>query len=106
MPTPRPCIVQGCSSLARGKPRCPAHEKEHQARRNQVRPHYQGEWPALAKATVQAHILKFGYVCPGWGDTPSHPATDLCCDHITARDPSHLQVLCRSCNSRKSATER
>lgn len=60
------------------------------------------------KAAVDAHVETHGYWCPGWG-VPAHASDDLTADHVTAvanggaRGP--LQALCRSCNSRKAASE-
>lgn len=101
---PRPCLEPNCSGLALKGPRCTHHEREHQRRRRANGPH-RGEWQRLAKKTVEAHIAEIGYWCPGWG-TPPHPSQDLCADHVVARDPSRLQVLCRACNGRKSVNER
>ena len=100
----RPCLEPGCPHLTTGT-RCPQHEAARQQARNQARPHYQGNWPALSRKLRAEHLATHGPVCPGWG-TPPHPATDLVVDHITDRDTTHLQVLCRACNSRKSANNR
>src|SRR5690348_432 len=53
-------------------------------------------------------IKEHGYVCPGY-ERDAHTAYDLTADHLWPRsvhgDRTPLQVLCRSCNSRKGAQE-
>lgn len=99
---PRPCMDCGKPT---SNTRCQACEATRQRGRNQTRPHYQGDWAALSKKIRAEWVATNGWVCPGW-HTPPHPATDLVTDHVTARSRHALTVLCRSCNSRKSATER
>lgn len=98
----RPCIIAGCTWLATdNSARCPHHERQRQQARNRRRTHYQGDWPRIARAAVQAHRAEHGDWCPGW-HTPPHPATDLTCDHVNPRSlSSGLRVLCRSCNARR-----
>lgn len=90
---PRRCIVAGCATLTT-QARCPAHTLTY--------PHAERE---RMRAVVRQWILNHGYICPGYGTTPAHPADDLTADHITPRT-SHglgtaLTVLCRECNARK-----
>lgn len=99
---PRPCINCGTPSQTT---RCQACETLRQHNRNQARPHYQGDWPTLSRQLRQQHVATHGWWCPGW-HTPPHPSHDLVVDHIKPRSTEALQVLCRSCNSRKAATER
>lgn len=99
---PRTCLDCGTPTANSRCARCQAG-RDHT--RNQTRTHYQGDWPRLSKQLRAEWVAQHGWVCPGW-ETHAHPATDLVVDHITARSRQALQVLCRSCNSRKSATER
>ena len=100
--TPRPCIGCGTPSLST---RCRICEQQRQSKRNQARPHYKGDWPTISRRYRAEHVARHGWVCPGW-DRPPHPSTDLVTDHVNPRDPTRVQVLCRSCNSRKSVHER
>lgn len=56
------------------------------------------------KQAVASHVQQYGHWCPGWHVLP-HYSMDLTADHIEARGTSgewsELQILCRSCNSRK-----
>jgi 5-methylcytosine-specific restriction endonuclease McrA len=57
---------------------------------------------------IDAHIARYGQVCPGYGVLP-HTAIreELSVDHIIPladggrNDPSNFQVLCLTCNKRK-----
>lgn len=86
----RPCLT--CGTPANGT-RCPTHEQQHQASRNQRRTWYHGDWPARSRAARSAHLAAHGPVCPGY-QRPAHPVdpSDLQLDHTTGR------VLCRWCN--------
>lgn len=99
---PRLCLDCGTPTTST---RCRTCQAPRTKARNQSRPHLTGDWPALSRKLRAAHVEQHGWVCPGW-HTPPHPATDLVVDHVTARSRHALQVLCRTCNSRKSATER
>jgi hypothetical protein len=99
---PRPCLECHTPSL---NTRCPRCEATHQQARNQRRTHYQGDWPALSRQLRTQWVQANGWVCPGWHMAP-HPSTDLVVDHVNQRSRTHLAILCRTCNSRKSATER
>lgn len=63
---------------------------------------------ARRRRAVQEWVSVAGWNCPGFGDRPPHPATDLCADHATEvalggpAQPSGFGILCRSCNSAKS----
>lgn len=60
------------------------------------------EWRRRRKSDIAAHVARYGWWCPGYA-RPGHPSRDLTDDHIV---PGSLeggtQVLCRSCNTRKS----
>lgn len=103
--TPRPCLK--CGRPTTKGPRCPACERDHQRRRNATRPHYDAEWRKISKAAIAAHLETVGPWCPGWR-VPAHGCdpSELTTDHVVAGDPTRVQVLCRSCNSRKSVGER
>ena len=62
---------------------------------------------ARRQALIVAWVGTHGWVCPGYG-VPAHESHDLTADHIApigrGGDPlGRLQVLCRSCNSRRNA---
>jgi 5-methylcytosine-specific restriction endonuclease McrA len=99
---PRPC--QDCGTIT-SSTRCPRCQQSRDRTRNRERTHYRGDWPALSRKLRVEWIERCGYVCPGW-HTPAHPATDLVVDHVQPRSRTQLAILCRTCNSRKSATER
>lgn len=99
---PRPCLLCGTPAT---NTRCPKCEATYQQARNQARPHYQGDWPTLSKKLRAAWVKEHGWWCPGW-HTPPHPSRDLVLDHVNQRSRQQLAILCRTCNSRKSATER
>lgn len=54
-------------------------------------------WPALARATLQAHLEENGWQCPGW-EVDAHPATDLMATYF---ERDQLGVLCRRCDARR-----
>ena len=103
----RPCKVPNCPHVQDG-PRCDQHSLEHgrfQRATTPTKVHRDADRPRRA-AAVAAHRAQHGDWCPGWG-RPAHASTDLTADHIV--EISHggapdgdLQVLCRSCNSRKA----
>ena len=88
----RPCLI--CGALSNDS-RCP----DHQRRRSTM------ERSRRARA-VAAHRARHGNWCPGWHREP-HAADDLTADHIVpvaagGSESGELQVLCRSCNSRRA----
>jgi 5-methylcytosine-specific restriction protein A len=100
---PRPCL--DCGQLTAKGSRCKPCEAQRQHTRNTTRTHYQGDWSTTSQRIRTQWVTTHGWVCPGW-HRPTHPSHDLVVDHVTARSRHALAVLCRSCNSRKSATER
>lgn len=63
-------------------------------------------------AAVAIHRAEYGDWCPGWGrpDHTAEPWNPLTADHIDSvasggAEDGPLQVLCRSCNSAKGATQ-
>jgi hypothetical protein len=90
----RPCIIDGCSRLARGGPRCAQHETIHQSQRNSRRTWYQKGWQSQSITARRAHVQQHGLTCPGIATPPHRVATigDLTLDHTTGR------VLCLACN--------
>ena len=105
----RPCLV--CSTLTRNASRCDRCQAAWQHRQDQIRgsAHQRGygtAWRKTAAAAVAQHKAQYGDWCPGWG-APAHAASDLTADHRVPKahggtdEPHNIQVLCRSCNSRK-----
>lgn len=104
----RPCL--DCGELANG-PRCPTHRRHRDnatlhAKRAR-RPYSRTEQQRRA-AAVATHLATRGPWCPGWL-VAGHPSTDLTADHVTpvaagGAEDGNLEVLCRSCNSRKATT--
>ncbi|MFG3639097.1 HNH endonuclease [Micromonospora sp. NPDC047762] len=102
----RPCL--DCGALT-NRTRCGDCQRPRErarlrdARQRRPRPSY-AEDKRRADA-VAAHRRERGDWCPGWQREP-HRATDLTADHVSAvaaggAEGGDLQVLCRSCNSRK-----
>lgn len=110
----RPCIAvktdgRYCGRLSEGT-RCPTHTRDREYTRTRakraVRPYTNAERVRRAEV-VAAHRVTFGNICPGYG-VPSHvPSTPLSADHVLevsagGSEVGQLQVLCVSCNARKS----
>ena len=102
------CAQPGCPEL-QYESRCVTHRRETERQRRQYGTNAREPRDrARRKAAVDAHRAQFGDWCPGW-NRPAHAASDLTADHVVevAAGGAHhgaLQVLCRSCNSSKSAT--
>lgn len=90
---PHPCAQPGCPELVSiACPRCPKHEQEYQRERNRRRTHYKGQWRKTSQAARRAQPF-----CSRCGAT-----ADLTADHVQARSlDAGVDVLCRSCNTRK-----
>ena len=86
----RPCL--DCGTPATGT-RCPAHQRQLDAKRNARRTWYHGDWDRRSRDARAAHLAEHGPVCLGY-QRPAHPVdpADLQLDHTTGR------VLCRWCN--------
>lgn len=100
----RPC--PDCHTLSTGTRCVPCEGRRQRAKRTR-RPYTSGERSRRA-AVVGAWVALHGHVCPGW-KTAAHPSRDLTADHPTevasgGSEGQDLQVLCRSCNSRKALT--
>lgn len=112
----RPCLgiegdptrTIGHTLTARAGSRCAPcaalHAAPRQRRKRTRRPYNSAEQRRRA-AVVAQHRATFGDLCPGF-ERPSHRAADLTADHVVpvragAPESGLLQVLCRSCNSRK-----
>lgn len=86
---------------------CAAVTETARTRAKRQRRPYTSTEQTRRRAAVDAHRRQHGDWCPGWQRAP-HPATDLTADHVTpvaagGHETGPLQVLCRSCNSRKQA---
>lgn len=105
----RPCL--NCSKLTRNASRCDTCQAAWQAQHDQQRGSasqrgYGSQWRRTAATAVTNHRQVYGNWCPGW-NVPAHAAADLTGDHIVAKanggtdSADNVQILCRSCNSRK-----
>ncbi len=107
---PHPCAQPGCGALVAGQTRCAQHQRSVRtdlpAWTKQVRPSsafqgYDAEYRRNRKL-----LLEYQPWCSACGTTEN-----LTADHILAYSQGggngfdNLQVLCRSCNSRKSRQE-
>lgn len=105
----RPCL--DCSRLTSNASRCDTCTTVYARRVNAYRGSatnrgYGYAWQKQAIHILTQHKAVHGEVCSGYR-TVAHPATDLTVDHVIPKSaggtdrPDNLQVLCRSCNSRK-----
>lgn len=104
-PQIRPC--HGCATPTPNKPAYCNSCGTGTGKTRAARPHYQGDWDKRSKEIRARHLAQYGALCFGYG-TPSHMVepNELTVDHVEARNDTHLQVLCRSCNSRKGNDEK
>jgi 5-methylcytosine-specific restriction protein A len=110
MRLPKTCSQSLCADLATYRGRCARHAAEHEASERATVPTKASRTRAEQARRAQAvadHRAQHGEWCPGYG-RPAHAATDLTADHrIAVADggppDGPLDVLCRSCNSRKGA---
>jgi len=88
---------------------CPSHQvardqAEDLARRAR-RPRASYAEEQRRRAAVEAHVVIYGWWCPGWGtDHQPHASLDLTAHHVeafgrTGSEGGPLAVLCRSYNS-------
>ena len=107
------CSVAGCPDFATYRGRCGIHAKatnQHQHRTVPTKMARTAPERRRRAAAVAAHRAAHGDWCPGY-QRPGHPATDLTADDVvpvsaTGRPSEQLEVLCRSCNSRKGGASR
>jgi 5-methylcytosine-specific restriction enzyme A len=102
------CLEPGCFGLS-DQSRCPEHRRARERFRGSAAARgYDARYRRLRKQAIDAHIARYGQVCPGYGVSP-HTATraELSVDHIVPladggrNDPSNFQVICLTCNKRK-----
>lgn len=84
--------------------RCAEHGRELGKLRRD--PYNVPEWRRRSKRLLAQHRARYGNWCPGY-DRPGHLNPDLTLDHVVplSHGGTHrgqVQVLCRSCNDRKS----
>lgn len=102
------CAEPGCPDWSERNGRCLAHARSVSRQQARTVPTKVARTYAVQKRRAEAvrrHRAVHGAWCPGWG-VPAHEATDLTADDPVAiangGDPMQpLQILCRSCNSRK-----
>jgi 5-methylcytosine-specific restriction protein A len=101
----KPCL--DCGRLS-NQARCPEHRRARERGRPQRPTNLTRDATERQRRAdaVAAHRRTHGNWCPGYG-VPAHPSSDLTADHVISvamgGDPNgELQVLCRSCNGRKS----
>ncbi|WP_336791791.1 HNH endonuclease [Gordonia malaquae] len=103
----RACADSGCGELST-RSRCPKHraaEDRRQARTVPTKLNRNRDRQRRGRA-VDEHKAKHGAWCRGFGRDP-HSSTDLTADHVVEQADGgawdgELEVLCRSCNSRKN----
>ena len=103
-------VCKECGTPYQGPPPyCPRHASPFGGfQRQPVNPIYRDpRWRKLAARTVQQHVARYGWVCPGW-KRPPHPSRQLSADHRVALaaggepfEATNVGVLCRSCNTAK-----
>lgn len=96
-----------CSTRIPSGSRCSGCDTKRERVRSRERgtpEHYRGSWRRISREAREAHVRRYGLVCPGW-KVPQHRVAafrDLTADHVIAgRLDGGVVVLCRSCNSRK-----
>jgi len=107
---PKPCRYPGCAALTRER-YCPAHAAEtvRQYERDRASDHQfygRAQWRKLRRMKLRATPL-----CEHCSPERATPATEV--DHIIDRALrpdlaytwANLQCLCKSCHSRKTASE-
>lgn len=110
MPNPRPCL--GCGRITRRGSYCDREEcgkPTDRARRvdRKLRTACVQAFKANSPSRLERNMTEPSYLCPGWGRDPHWVlGSVLTADHIHPGVPAtscaDLQVLCRSCNGRKS----
>lgn len=121
MPTraPRPCAQPGCSALVE-RGHCPDHERTSRAqstaydarRGSSSERGYGARWQRLRLRILRRDLYQC-QECKRQGRLTLAGARkgDAHVDHIVPKsrggtdDPANLETLCRSCHSRKTATE-
>lgn len=97
---PRPCL--DCGKVTTNGSRCQPHQAELLRRRSAARGGATAQGYTYRWQQARAEAIRRQPWCSTCGAT-----TDLTGDHITPKsrgggiDPVNIQVLCRSCNSRK-----
>jgi len=104
--TLRPCLE--CGAITDLGNRCAKHfRRRQQAKPSAAAMGYDQAWRRLRKRVLAEWLEEHGWWCPGYG-RDGHPANDLTGDHIVALADggesvrANVQILCRSCNVRKS----
>lgn len=116
-PRAKVCATPGCPSLTTAT-HCVTHTRalrtaQDGRRGTRTQRGLDNRWLRLRDRMVRDHVSAHGWVCPGY-DRPLHPVEpgELTGDHRIPRsvrpdlalEPSNVDVLCASCNSRKGAT--
>jgi hypothetical protein len=95
---PRACVCGAVACTRHGsRARSTQPERSHAERQRRAQ-------------AVRAHVARFGWWCQGYG-LPPHPSVDLTADHrlpvsLGGSPDGELDVLCRSCNTRKGGANR
>lgn len=102
----RVCSEPGCPTLS-DRPRCPKHQAQVDRHQRRTTPTKVNRGPDIQRraAAVAAHRATRGDWCPGFERSP-HASADLTADHVHDQQAGgawdgELEVMCRSCNSRK-----
>ena len=106
-------VCLDCGALS-DQPRCLQHRRARdraldERRGSAAARGYDARYRRLRKQVIDAHLARFGQVCPGYGGVAPHTATraDLSVDHILPladgglNELSNFQVICITCNKRK-----